>query len=320
MFRTWFRVTDAAFYETNNIGKKLAGSLTDMSDNSILILDPYKSLLSTYRRILEADNYVVETALNLDEAYQKFSLKQYSVFITEYISPFEDICRMIQWLKHQSPETYIIMVTHADIDKTTYEALFEIGLDDLIFKPYPPEKILVHIRKGIRQRNLIVKKQEAEKHALLDPIAIQIQKPIFNPTYFRKCLRQELKRAKRHQHPLSLLLITVPTEAMMGERFGLFCEELARLVRTYTREEDMVGRENGNFGILLPETDHAGSQALLKRLTGLIQNEQSLQSDGAMRPYTETLSFQTFTYPEEFLVPESLMSVLEEINKEYSHN
>jgi PleD family two-component response regulator len=291
-----------------------------MSDNSILLLDPYKSLLSTYRRILEGQNYVVETAINLDEASQKCSLKQYAVFITEYVSPFEDMCRMIQWLKHYSPETYILMVTHADIDETTYEALFDIGLDDLIFKPYPAEKILVHIRKGIKQRNLILKKQEAEKQALLDPIAIQIQQPIFSPTYFRKCLRQELKRAKRHQHPLSLVLIRIPAEAMMGERFELFCQELAKLVSTYTREEDMVGRENGNFGILLPETDHAGSQALLKRLTGLIQDEQSFRSDEAMRPYSETLSFQTFTYPEEFLVPESLMSVLEEINKEYSRN
>jgi len=291
-----------------------------MSDNLILLLDPYKSLLATYRTILEGQNYVVETAQNMDEALRKCSLEQCDVFITEYISPFEDICRMIQWLKHRSPETYIIMVTHAEIDKTTYETLFEIGLDDLIFKPYPPERILVHIRKGIKQRSLILRKQEVEKQSLLDPVAIEIQQPIFNPTYFRKCLRQEVKRAKRHQHPLSLLLIRLPAEAMMGERFELFCQELAKLVRTYTREEDMVGRENGNFGILLPETDQAGSQALLKRLTRLIQDEQSLQSDGAMRPYTETLSFQSFTYPEEFLIPESLMSVLDEINKEYSHN
>jgi PleD family two-component response regulator len=291
-----------------------------MSDNSILFLDPYKSLLITYRRILEAHDYLVETALNLDEAFQKCSLQQYAVFVTEYISPFEDICRLIQWLKHQSPETYIIMVTHADIDETTYEALFDIGLDHLIFKPCAPDRILVHIRKGMRQRNLILRKQEAEKQSVLDPIAIEIQRPIFNPTYFRKCLRQELKRAKRHQHPLSLLLIKIPTEVTIGERFELFCQELAKLVRSYTREEDMVGRENGNFGILLPETDQAGSQALLKRLTRLIQDEQSFQSDEAMRQYTETLSFQAFTYPEEFLIPESLMLVLEEINKEYSHN
>ena len=291
-----------------------------MADNSILILDPYKNLLVTYRTILEEDNYVVETALSVEEAFQKCSAGKCAVFITEYIAPLEDMCRLIQWLKHQSPETYILMVTHAEIDETTYEALFEIGLDDLFLKPYPPAKILVHIRKGIRQRNLILKKQEVENQSVLDPVAHQIQKTIFNPPYFRKCLRQELKRAKRHQHPLSLLMIKIPGEVMMGEQFESFCRELARLVRTYTREEDMVGRENGNFGILLPETDHAGSQALLKRLTGLIENDQTFQSDGAMKPYTQTLSFQTFTYPEEFLIPESLMSVLEEINKEYSHN
>jgi len=291
-----------------------------MADNSILILDPYKNLLVTYRTILEEDNYVVETALSIEEAFQKCSVEKCTVFITEYIAPFEEICRLIQWLKHHSPETYILMVTHAEIDETTYEALFEIGLDDLFLKPYPPEKILVHIRKGIRQRNLILKKQEAESHSVLDPVAHEIQQPIFNPPYFRKCLRQELKRAKRHQRPLSLLMIKIPGEAMMGERFESFCRELGKLIRTYTREEDMVGRENGNFGILLPETDHAGSQALLKRLTGLIDGDQTFQSDEALKPYTQTLSFQTFTYPEEFLIPESLMSVLEEINKEYSHN
>jgi len=290
-----------------------------MSHKSILILDPYKNLLVTYRRILEGD-YYVETALTIEEAFQKCSLRKCTVLITEYISPFEDICRLIQWLKHHSPETYILMVTHAEIDQTTYEALFEIGLDDLILKPYPPQKILVHIRKGVRQRNLILKKQEIERQSLLDPVADQIQQPIFNPTYFKKCLRQELKRAKRHQHPLSLLLIKIPAEVMMSDRFELFCRELARIIRTYTREEDMVGRENGNFGILLPETDHSGTQALLKRLTRLIESDQTFQSDEALKPYPQTLSFQTFTYPEEFLVPESLMSVLEEINKEYPRN
>ncbi len=291
-----------------------------MSDNSVLILDPYKNLLMTYRRILEEDNYAVETTVTIPEAFQKCSATKCAVFITEYISPFEEICRLIQWLKHHSPETYIIMVTHAEIDQTTYEALFEIGVDDLIMKPYPPKKILVRIKKGIRQRNLILKKQQVEKQSVLDPVAYEIQQPIFNPPYFKKCLRQELKRAKRHQHSLSLLVIEIPSEVTVGERFELFCKELARIVRRYTREEDMVGRENGNFGILLPETDRAGSQALLKRLTRLIESDQTFQSNEVLKPYIQTLSFQTFTYPEEFLAPESLMSVLEEINKEYPHN
>jgi GGDEF domain-containing protein len=104
---------------------------------------------------------------------------------------------------------------------------------------------------------------------------------------------------------------------MLGDRLENFCVELAKLIRRYTREEDMIGRENGNFGILLPETDQLGSGAVVKRLSHLIQNHPVFDSDEYLRPIVEALSFQTFTYPERFVVPEPLRAVLEEISKEY---
>jgi len=288
-----------------------------MPEHWILLLDPFKVLLNTYRTILEAEKYSVETAINIEEATQRLSLRHYSVFITEYFYPLEDTCRLIQSLKHTAPETYLLMVTEADIDETTYEVLFDIGLDDLILKPYPPEKIQVHIKRGIRQRNFVLEKQEVERQTLFDRVARQIQQPIFNTAYFRKCLRQELKRARRHKHPLSLLLLRIPPEEMLGNRFENFCVELAKLIRGYTREEDVVGRENGNFGILLPETDQVGSGALVNRLSHLIQNHPAFDSDEFMKPIAEALSFQAFTYPERFAIPDSLRAVLEEIDKEH---
>jgi PleD family two-component response regulator len=288
-----------------------------MPQNWILLLDPFRNLLNTYRMILEGEKYSVETAVNIEKAFDQFSIRHYSVFITEYLYPLEDTCRMIQWVKQNAPETYIVMVTEADIDETTYETLFDIGLDDLLSKPYPPEKVLVHIKKGIRQRDFLLKKQEVEKQSPLDPVAQQVKQPIFNPAYFRKCLRQELKRARRHGHPLSLLLLRIPPEAMLGNRLEHFCAEVAKLLRSYTREEDLVGRENGDFGILLPETDQEGSGAVVKRLSRLIQNHPTFNTDEFLKPIAEALSFQTFTYPERFFVPESLKAVLEEINREY---
>jgi PleD family two-component response regulator len=270
--------------------------------------------------ILEGEEYSVETAVNVEKALVQFSIRHYSVFITEYLYPLEDTCRMIQRIKQNVPETYIIMVTEADIDETTYETLFDIGLDDLLSKPYPPEKVLVHIKKGIRQRDLLLKKQEVEKQSPLDPVAQQVRQPIFNPFYFRKWLRQELKRARRHGHPLSLLILRIPPEEILGDRLENFCVELAKLLRTYTREEDLVGREDGDFGILLPETDQEGSGAVVKRLSRLIQNHSAFNGDDLLRPIVEALSFQTFTYPDRFFVPESLRAVLEEISKEYSRS
>lgn len=78
-----------------------------MASNWILLLDPFKNLLNAYRMILEEENYLVETALNLRDAYQLIKRRHYSVIITEYAPPFESTDYMIQWVKRNSPETYV---------------------------------------------------------------------------------------------------------------------------------------------------------------------------------------------------------------------
>jgi PleD family two-component response regulator len=277
-----------------------------MSLNSILLIDPFRNLLNAYRMVLEEEKYPVETALNLVEAYELFNKKQYSVIITEYIPPFETTDCLIKWVKEKTPETYIIMVSSAFVDEKAYEDLFEIGVDDFILKPYSPEKILVHIKKGLKLRNLILRSRQLERMNALEPVTEHVQGVVFNPIFFKKCLRQELKRTKRHQHALSLLLLQLPVEEEKGDFFDRFYIQLLRIVRKSTREEDIVGRHDGEIGILLPETDEIGSKALMERLLNLIKGDPSLKSYEVLKPYVETLSFRTFTYPDQFTLPESL--------------
>ncbi|MEW6375891.1 MAG: response regulator [Thermodesulfobacteriota bacterium] len=291
-----------------------------MPHNWILLIDPFNNLLNAYRMILGEEEYLVETALNLEDAYQLFNKRKYSVIITEYFPPFEMTDYMIQWLKKNVPETYIIMVTNTTVDEKTYEKLFTYGVDDFILKPYSPEKILVHIKKGIKQKDLILKKQELERLSLLEPITEDIRGGVFNTIFFKRCLRQEIKRAKRHQHPFSLLLIKIPPKEKMGDRFDSFYMELVKIVKRYTREEDMVGKNNGELGIILPETDQIGSKALIHRLLNLFHTHPQFKSNDALKPYVQTLSFQSFTYPDQFAIPESLKTVLEELDKEYLYH
>ena len=287
-----------------------------MPNNWILLIDPFKNLLNAYRIILEEEDYLAETALNLKDAYELFKKRQYSVIITEYIPPLETTDYMIRWVKKNSPEVYIIMVTNAIVDEKTYEKLFTIGVDDFILKPYSPERILVHVKKGLKQRDLILKMQELERLNLLEPITQEIQRLIFNTIFFKSCLRQEIKKAKRHHRPFSLLLLQIPAKRKIGDRFDSCYMELVKIVKRYTREEDMVGRNNGEIGIILPETDQIGSQALIQRLLNLIDTHPQFKSDNVLMPYLQTLSFQSFTYPDQFAVPDSLKTVLEEEDKE----
>ncbi len=288
-----------------------------MNRNWILLLDPFKNLLNAYRMILEEEEYFVETAVNLKEAYQLFGKRQYSVIITEYCPPFEEMDEMIQWAKRNAPETYLIIVTNASVDEKIYDRLFAIGVDDFIPKPYSPERVLVHIRKGLKQRDLILRLQELERISLLKPFARGIHEVIFDTVFFKRCLRQEFKRAKRHHHPFSLLLMQVPGEEKIGNRFESFYMDLVRIVRKHTREEDMIGKNNGEIGIILPETDKTGTEALVQRLLNLIHSDPQLKSEKDLGSFVQALSFQSFTFPGQFSIPEPLKAVLEDKNKEF---
>ncbi len=282
-----------------------------MPDHWVLLIDPFQNLLNAYRLILEEENYFVETALSLEEAYELFEVREYSVIITEYIPPFETTNRMIEWVKKKTPATYIIVVSNAFVDEKSYEELFSIGADDFILKPYSPDKILVHVRKGLKQRDLIHKVKEFEKLSLFAPITDEIEGFIWNTIFLRSCLRREIKKSKRHHRPFSLLLIQMPPEEKMGDQFHNFYVELVKIFKKYTREEDMVGKNNGEIGIILPETDQIGSQALIRRLLDLIHTHPPFESDDIVKPYIRALSFQAFTYPDQFAIPESLKAVLE---------
>lgn len=289
-----------------------------MPNDWILLIDPFKNLLHAYRVILEDQGYLVEAAMSLKESSERLSLRPYSVVITEYFQPFEETYLMIQQTKQMHPETSIIMVTNATIDDPSYEKLFDAGLEDIILKPYSPEKILVHIKKGLRRRDWMLGKEELKKQADSKPLRRGVPDLNLEPVYFKKCLRQELKRTRRHQHPLSLLLLEISNDPILGDRSDSFCAELAGTFRKHIREEDTVGRDNGHIGILLPETDQMGSQAVMKRLSTLAQSHPAFLSDKTLRSLIQTLPIRAFTYPEKFIVPQSLRTVVEEVSKEYS--
>jgi hypothetical protein len=104
----------------------------------------------------------------------------------------------------------------------------------------------------------------------------------------------------------------------IGDRFDIFYMELVKIVKKYTREEDMVGKDNGEIGVILPETDQVGSKALIQRLSNLINDHPSFKSDDTFKMYTQDLFFQSFTYPYQFSLPESLSPILKELDREYS--
>jgi len=291
-----------------------------MDSHWILLIDPFKNLLNTYRMILEEENYCIDTALNTKDANSLFDKKPYSAVLMEYIPPFEHLQGLIRWMKEKSPEIYILMVTNAAVDETTYEKLFELGVDDFILKPYSPQKIIAHIKKGLRQREVTSKMQDLENLNLLDPISREMEGLVFNKIFLNRYLRQEIKRAKRHRLSFSILLTQIPAKERAGEPSVCFYGELSKLIRKFIREEDVVAKNNGGIALLLPETDQMGSKALGGRLSHLIRNHPPFQNDDLYHAMAQILSFQYFTYPDLFNLPEPLAATVQNLKKEYSNH
>ncbi|HMK65866.1 MAG TPA: response regulator [Thermodesulfobacteriota bacterium] len=280
-----------------------------MSNKSVCVIDPLKNLLDVFRLILGEKGYEVDTAFNLEQAFQYCSLKPYAVVISEYFAPPEKMIHFFRNLKKLIPEAYCIISTAVIIDDTDYKKLFDSGLDDLLIKPFGKDKLLAHIEKGIRrQANKIGPNQP------LDPF--EDSQGIVTPGYFKKFLRQELKKARRHHQPFSLISVKLPTKEELGDGFEPFYFQLTRLLRNSLREEDLLGRENGRMGILLQQTDQQGSQILGKRLSALIQNLPICHDNRLLKALFNQEAFHYYTFPQASDTSVLLKSLLEEIDQE----
>ncbi len=291
-----------------------------MPEKSICIIDPFENIFNVYRMILEEKGFAVHTFAELDPALQSCSSIAYSIIITEYFFPLEKMCHFIRSVKKLVSESYLIMSTSVIIDDPTYKKMFDAGLEDLLLKPYGQEKLMAHIEKGIkRQKIFLGNKRKAKENGGFS--SIQEDHPgVYGPAFFKKLIRQDIKKARRHQQPLSLILLKLPSKDRLGNRFGSFYTELIDLLRKSLREEDIIGRENGNLGIILDKTDEAGSRDLGRRLSKLIQTHPSFKANFSLQETLNELSFQYYTFPHQTNIPEFLTPLLKEMEVEFPSN
>src|SRR5262249_55585916 len=86
-----------------------------------------------------------------------------------------------------------------------------------------------------------------------------------NHLFFQATLSVECERARRHNHPLSLLIIDLDYLKEVNDRFGhpsgdLVIRGIAQIIRATCREIDFAARYGGEeFMVVLPETPLPGA-------------------------------------------------------------
>jgi diguanylate cyclase (GGDEF)-like protein len=98
-----------------------------------------------------------------------------------------------------------------------------------------------------------------------------------NHRYFQSFFERELNRARRYNHPLSLIMVDIDHFKKINDTLGhpigdRVLQVVARLLREQARDVDLVARYGGEeFMLVLPETKRAEAQMLAERIRKTIE-------------------------------------------------
>ena len=128
-------------------------------------------------------------------------------------------------------------------------------------------------------------------------------------------LQEELSRAKRHDHPLSLVMFDIDHFKRINDEFGhitgdYVLKAVARMVWGILRKHDAMFRYGGEeFLLLLPETDLQGALAVAEKARAAIE-ELALTYNGKELPKV-TVSFGVATAPQHGKIGSELVEAVD---------
>jgi len=134
-----------------------------MAKETILVLDKEYHTQWTLKTILEGERYIVLAVDSIERAFQNFQEFEVSSLITEYRIDHSETLEMIRELKKRFPELYVMMLTYENLEEKEYRRTMSSGIDDFFLKPISVERILIHLRKGLRQRKILIQKRRLEQ-------------------------------------------------------------------------------------------------------------------------------------------------------------
>ena len=131
-----------------------------MSNETILILDNEFYIQSILKIFLENGGYSVIIANTVEKALHFFSEYKIAGLITEY--RIDQFCTVetIREVKKNFPELYVMMLTNSDVKENKYEEIIHAGVDDYFVKPFSFTRILLHLRKGLKEHNILLQKNQ----------------------------------------------------------------------------------------------------------------------------------------------------------------
>jgi diguanylate cyclase (GGDEF)-like protein len=215
-----------------------------------------------------AGHEVVE-AVDGRAAWEAMQREHFRLVISDWTMPEVDGVELVRRIRAASfpGYTYILLLTALG-DKQDVVVGLEAGADDYLTKPFNAGELRSRVAIGERILNLEMRLREmATRDALTG---------LFNRQAFDVRLADELRRTRRYQRPLSLILADLDYFKNYNDTNGHvrgdhLLNELAGVFLAAVRATDFVARYGGEeFAILLPEAPRAAACEVAERVRATV--------------------------------------------------
>lgn len=140
---------------------------------------------------------------------------------------------------------------------------------------------------------------------------------LYNTRYFYERLQEEMKRALRHNRPLSLIMADIDHFKEFNDTYGHLegdnvLRKVAACIKGSIRETDIAARYGGEeFAVILPETDGQGTHILAERIRSSVMN-CTCYMEGLKGAPRLTISVGFATFPGSAIEKEELIKMADE--------
>ncbi|NJD91253.1 MAG: response regulator [Geobacter sp.] len=143
----------------------------DKSQIRILAIDDEESILNLISIVVENRGYSVFRASDAFKGLKLVEELQPALVLLDYMMPGMDGLETLKRIKHDFPDTYVIMFTGKGSEEIAVE-LMKAGASDYILKPFSNHNLIERIENVLKIRSVEIKNREliAEREQLLHQI------------------------------------------------------------------------------------------------------------------------------------------------------
>jgi two-component system cell cycle response regulator len=245
---------------------------------NLLIVEDNPADAKLIKSLLNSLACSISTVHSGEEALSICNNHKVDIMILDMLLPGLDGYEVVKKVKENAStqSTQIIVVTSLQDIESKIKG-YEVGVDDFLMKPINFNEFRARVNSLIKKKayhdKLMGNFEVAVQAAITDKLT-----GVYNNGYFQHYLKNELKRADRHHHPVSLLMLDIDNFKLVNDRHGHLAgdkllKEIAAKLNQSIREVDVLARFGGDeFAIILPYTQKENAAAIAERIRLSIEN------------------------------------------------